>query len=203
MTRLVITNGVQEGRVLRLRSGINRVGRSIENHLQVPDPSVSGAHCEIIFSDSEIFIRDLDSTNGTLIDGQPIREGSIRIGQWLQLGDIRMRVEAPALTSEDAGINVPELPPPSFAASAILPDGSLSCIDHPEVRAEYRCTVCQQSFCESCVRIIHRVSGGVLIFCPMCAGGCQSVAPPLPPRAHGLLDRLAQTIRLAFRKKPK
>ena len=207
MTRLVIINGVQEGRVLRLRSGINRIGRSLENHLQVPDPSVSGAHCEVIFSDSEILVRDLQSTNGTLIDGEPIQEGRIHIGQLLQLGNVQMRLDAPALTSEEAGVTVPEIAPPSGPASTVLADGSFSCANHTEVRAEYRCTVCQQAFCGACVRIIRRVSSkGIMAFCPLCAGPCDILAPPAaatppPSAAQTFFDRLSETLKLPFRKR--
>ena len=95
MARLVILNGVQEGRVLRLRSGVNRIGRSVDNHLQIPDPSVSSAHCEVIFSDTDVLVRDLNSTNGTFIDGEPTHEGNLRVGQSLQLGNIQMRMEEP------------------------------------------------------------------------------------------------------------
>jgi hypothetical protein len=206
MTRLVIINGVQEGRVLRLRSGINRIGRSVENHLQVPDPSVSSAHCEIIFADAEILVRDLQSTNGTLIDGEPIHEGRIRIGQMLQIGNIQMSVQAPELTSEDAGVSVPDIAPPSVPASAVLADGTVSCVNHTEIRAEYCCTACQQAFCEVCVRIIKRVSGkGILVFCPLCAAACQVVEPPVGTAASAtplssFFHRLTKTLKLPFRK---
>src|SRR6266404_2646377 len=93
MSRLLITNGVQQGRVLRLKSGVNRIGRSIENHLQIPDPSVSSAHCEVIFSDANVLVRDLNSTNGTFIDGEPVQESTIRSGQLLQLGNIELKLE--------------------------------------------------------------------------------------------------------------
>src|ERR1043165_9308120 len=100
MSRFVITNGVQQGRVLRLKPGVNRLGRSIDNHFQVPDPSVSSVHCEVIYSDSGVMVRDLNSTNGTFIGGEPVQEGLVPPGQSLPLGNIEMRLEAPIQISE-------------------------------------------------------------------------------------------------------
>jgi hypothetical protein len=206
MARLVILNGVEQGRVLRLRSGINRIGRSIENHLQVPDPSVSSSHCEVIYSDANTLVRDLNSTNGTFIDGEPIQEGAIQLGQSLQIGNIQMRLEEPVITTEASGVAVPELAPPGPPTSLTLPDGSPSCANHPEVAGVFRCNVCQQALCDACVRIIRRISGGVLVFCSLCAGACDPILPPaapepvLPKSKPGFLGRLTQTLKLPFRK---
>jgi len=201
MARLVITNGVQEGRVLRLRSGINRIGRSVENHLQVLDPSVSSAHCEVIYSDAEVLVRDLNSTNGTFIDGEPIREGHIRLGQSLQLGNIQMRMEEPKVPASASDITIPDLPTPELALSLAMPDGSASCANHPETAGVFRCLACQQSLCASCVRMVSRISGGTLVFCSLCAGACEVVAPVAPPRKKRFLERLTRTLKLPFKKK--
>ena len=201
MARLVITNGVQEGRVLRLRSGINRIGRSVENHLQVPDPSVSSSHCEIIFSDTDIHVRDLNSTNGTFIDGEPIQEGYLRLGQCLQLGNIEMRLEEPAVAGEGSGIEIPALPTAELPVSLTLPDGSLSCANHSELAAAFRCQVCQQALCDSCVRLVRRISGGTLVFCSLCAGACEPILlAPTAPQKRSFLERLTQTLKLPFKK---
>jgi pSer/pThr/pTyr-binding forkhead associated (FHA) protein len=202
MSRLLITNGVQQGRVLRLKSGVNRIGRSIENHLQVPDPSVSSCHCEVIFSDADVLVRDLNSTNGTFIDGEQIREGSIRFGQLLQIGTIEMKLEEPLPTQQESAVNVPELRVGPLATSIVLPDGALACANHSEIPGQFKCTVCQQALCGSCVRIIRRVSGGTMVFCSLCAGACEPLQPPLRPAVERktFLGRLTQTLKLPFKR---
>jgi pSer/pThr/pTyr-binding forkhead associated (FHA) protein len=201
MSRLLITNGVQQGRVLRLKAGVNRIGRSTGNHLQIPDPSISSSHCEVIYSDGQVLVRDLNSTNGTFIDGEQVREGSIRIGQMLQLGNVELKFEEPVRPDEATGVNVPELPTSQPPLSGLLPDGTLACANHPEVQGHYRCTVCQQTLCEACVRIIRRVSGGTMVFCSLCAGACESLLPTPPPAERKtFFGRLTQTLRLPFKR---
>jgi hypothetical protein len=201
MARLVILNGVQEGRVLRLRSGVNRIGRSVDNHLQIPDPSVSSAHCEVIFSDTDVLVRDLNSTNGTFIDGEPTHEGNLRVGQSLQLGNIQMRMEEPIVPEDSTGITVPDLPTPELALSMALPDGSPSCANHPETAGAYRCNVCQQALCGSCVRMIRRISGGFLVFCSLCAGACDPIAPVTTARRRSFMEVVTETLKLPFKKR--
>ncbi len=201
MSRLLITNGVQQGRVLRLKPGVNRIGRSASNHLQIPDPSVSSNHCEVVLSENSVLVRDLNSTNGTFVDGEQVQEATIRLGQLLQLGNIEMRLEEPAAPCSGPDVSVPEVPAEAQPASAVLPDGSLACANHPEVPGHYRCTVCQQALCETCVRVIRRVSGGAMVFCSLCAGACESLLPPAPVVEHKtLLARLKQTLKVPFRK---
>ena len=207
MSRLLIVNGVQEGRVLRLRPGLNRLGRSVENHIQIPDPSVSGAHCEVILSETSLRVRDLNSTNGTFVDGEPVREAEIIEGQTLQLGNIVMRVEMAAAGQPGPAISIPEVAVAEPPKSATLPDGSLACANHPEVRADYRCTKCGAALCEPCVRIIHRIAGDTMVFCSVCSGACEFVGQaPAPELAQpevpkkNLLGRLRETLKPSFKR---
>ena len=202
MPRLLITNGVQEGRALRLRPGINRIGRSVDTHFQVPDPSVSSVHCEVILSDTGVVVRDLNSTNGTFINGVPLQEGTVGPGQVLQLGNIEMRFEEALENREGAAVEVPELIPAAPVASMTLSDGSPACANHPELPGAHRCTKCQQSLCESCVRIIKRISGETMVFCSLCGGPCEvsltaaPQKPAAPAHREGFFRRLTQTLKL-------
>src|ERR1017187_5239695 len=46
------------------------------NLLQISDPSVSGRHCEVRLTGEELIVRDLQSTNGTFVDGKNIIEAT-------------------------------------------------------------------------------------------------------------------------------
>jgi pSer/pThr/pTyr-binding forkhead associated (FHA) protein len=48
------------------------IGRAIENDVQFPDRSVSRHHCRIAKNGRSWWIEDMESTNGTIIDGAPI-----------------------------------------------------------------------------------------------------------------------------------
>ena len=49
------------------------VGRNAENSLTLANSTVSGYHAELVLVDNDIFVRDLDSTNGTLLNGRPLQ----------------------------------------------------------------------------------------------------------------------------------
>ena len=92
MTENVILRIFSPGQDLReyiLQAGINSLGRMVDNNILLPEESASRYHAEIIFDqdDSSIKIRDLDSKNGTYINGKRIQnltplahEDKVRIG---------------------------------------------------------------------------------------------------------------------------
>ncbi|MFK7820671.1 MAG: EAL domain-containing protein [Planctomycetaceae bacterium] len=49
------------------------IGRNPENSLTLANSTVSGFHAELVLVDNDIFVRDLDSTNGTLLNGRPLQ----------------------------------------------------------------------------------------------------------------------------------
>lgn len=204
MWRLLIINGVQEGRALRLKAGVNRIGRSSDNHFQIPDPSVSSAHCEVVFSDAGFLVRDLNSTNGTFIDGEPVSREEMEPGQMLQVGKVELRLEEVPTAEEATPIVVPELTMPALVGSVMLANGALACANHPEVPGDYRCSHCLQALCESCVRIIKRISGDVMVFCSLCNAQCEPLLPPEHQKTteekEGFFGRLAKTLRLSLRR---
>ena len=56
--------GLDKGWNHSLRSGVNRAGRSPENELHLPEPSVSGFHCELHVSEQSILVK-MAKTLGT------------------------------------------------------------------------------------------------------------------------------------------
>jgi len=65
------------------------IGR--EGHIYINDPTVSKQHAEIQVINGEIYLRDLNSTNGTyLVKNQrllPFKEGYVQISQTIVLGN--------------------------------------------------------------------------------------------------------------------
>jgi pSer/pThr/pTyr-binding forkhead associated (FHA) protein len=55
-----------------LKSGVVTIGRSKNCSIVAPYEGISRHHCQIDFQDGEIFVTDLDSTNGVFIDGTKI-----------------------------------------------------------------------------------------------------------------------------------
>ena len=68
------------------------VGRSNDASVKVRNPLVSRQHCEIYEYEGELAVRDLNSSNGTLINGQPVDEPTILgPGDELTVGPVTLR----------------------------------------------------------------------------------------------------------------
>ena len=102
MARLLIkTDGVKNP-VIELNLGVNRVGRGSGVEFRIEHPTISSVHCEFILSADAVLLRDCDSTNGTFVDGEPVKEKNLRPGQTVHLGDVELFVE-----TTDVKITIP------------------------------------------------------------------------------------------------
>jgi len=93
MARLVVLSEGYTGRTYELKVEKTTVGRLEDNAFQIPDPSVSSHHCEIILKGEEVIVKDLNSTNGSYINGEQVTEAPLKSGQILRLGQIDVRLE--------------------------------------------------------------------------------------------------------------
>jgi len=82
------------GDALELPLGVTVVGRDLECSLRIHDPAVSRRHLRFIRRHREVFVEDLSSTNGTLLNGRPLFQ-PIRLhdDDLLQLGARELRVQ--------------------------------------------------------------------------------------------------------------
>ena len=70
-----------------LSDGINVIGRNrAACNVHIDQSSVSKLHCLIVERGGKYTLRDLDSTNGTTVNGLPVRECSLRVGDYLGIG---------------------------------------------------------------------------------------------------------------------
>jgi transcriptional regulator with GAF, ATPase, and Fis domain len=89
---LLSLNGPRRGEEVIIERECFRIGKSPENDLVLADETVSREHCEIVRDDKGYLLRDLGSTNGTLLDGAEIREGYLRAGVVIRVGRIELKV---------------------------------------------------------------------------------------------------------------
>lgn len=88
--RFIRTDAPGQGE-LRLRSPLCRLGRAPGNDLRFDNDSVSGHHAEIYrLPDGTFQICDLDSTNGTWVNGQRVRARVLNSGDVVELGEVRL-----------------------------------------------------------------------------------------------------------------
>src|SRR5215470_19725686 len=85
--RLIFIGGPAKESTFALPVGEVSVGRDALNLLSIPDPSVSRRHCIIVQDEHGFKIRDLNSRNGTLVNGTPIREHQLTHGDQITIGD--------------------------------------------------------------------------------------------------------------------
>ena len=84
---LRVTSGPDQGAQIQVARPRITVGRSAVNDLVLTDTSVSGTHLQITLGDKRgILLRDLDSTNGTLVGGLRVREAYIEPGTTISVG---------------------------------------------------------------------------------------------------------------------
>ena len=93
MSKIVLTSEGFAGRVYELSVEKTTVGRVDDNAFQIVEPSVSSHHAEIILRGNDVVIKDLNSTNGTFINGEKVMEVVLKPGQTLKLGNVEMHLE--------------------------------------------------------------------------------------------------------------
>ncbi len=178
-------------RVLELRLGVNRFGRTSDNDFQIEHPSISATHCEIELTGGHVVVRDCDSTNGTFLGGNQIKEERLYDGQTLCLGDVELFVE-----STDVTIAIPKFDPPKPSAPpVVLTDGSLLCPRHPRAKVTHQCIHCREVMCDACVTRLRRRGGKVLKLCPLCSHKCEPLVAD-SKKKKSLLGFLHRTVKL-------
>jgi len=90
MPRLVAQSPEFAGKVFNLTGPEITVGRVEDNGIQVEHASVSGHHAVLKLDQLDYVIKDLESTNGTRINGEKIAEQKLRRNDILRLGNIEL-----------------------------------------------------------------------------------------------------------------
>lgn len=80
---------------IRLRVSVRPsiIGRSRDVDLPLNDGQISRRHCTVMAADTGVVIEDLDSRNGTWLNGQSIRHAIVTPQDRLQLGCFQLKVE--------------------------------------------------------------------------------------------------------------
>lgn len=129
MRRLMVTTGI-ESVPHELSEEAVTIGRAPENLIQLDDPSVSGRHAQLQFLGETCELKDLDSTNGTRVNGQAITAVSLRAGDRIHFGKVEARFECqepgqaqplPSLTKVEARPAETSARPADFANASPFP----------------------------------------------------------------------------------
>jgi pSer/pThr/pTyr-binding forkhead associated (FHA) protein len=86
MAKLILTFHGSEVGEYDLTREYTTVGRKSDNDIQVDNLAVSGHHARVIRILSDYFLEDLDSTNGTSVNGSPVKKHALRHGDVIDIG---------------------------------------------------------------------------------------------------------------------
>jgi hypothetical protein len=95
------SSSVAAGSVFPLASD-SLIGRESGLAVTLDDSRVSARHAELTYRHEQWWLRDLGSSNGTLLNGQPVHSVvAVRSGDVLQCAAVRLRFVAPFLDSAE------------------------------------------------------------------------------------------------------
>lgn len=96
MSRLVIHSPEFEGRVFELLKKETTLGRLPDNDIHIDHGSVSGHHAVLVSDGDDFLLRDLNSTNGSRVNGTKITQQKLQRGDTIQVGNIQIAFESEA-----------------------------------------------------------------------------------------------------------
>lgn len=64
------------------------IGRTEENSISIDNPTVSGRHCTITLQGDEYILKDLGSTNGTLVNAEEVTEVILKPNDLIRVGSV-------------------------------------------------------------------------------------------------------------------
>jgi pSer/pThr/pTyr-binding forkhead associated (FHA) protein len=132
MAKLILS---MDGLVLKeitLTKERTTIGRKPHNDIQIDNLAVSGEHAVIVTILNDSFLEDLGSTNGTLVNGQPIKKHFLQNNDVIELGKYKLkyvneqpaRATAPAEFEKTMVIRPGQMPKPDAPKPAMSASGS-------------------------------------------------------------------------------
>lgn len=132
--RLVPIDG---GPPIELLKELTLIGRGEDCDLRIDHKSVSKRHCVLVKTDGLVLVRDLGSTNGTRVNSQRVRRGSLLPNDVVAVANFRYMIkfgDGPAIpANESLDVPVPLPDDDSDAEDAMTARESLRVNDLPDV----------------------------------------------------------------------
>jgi pSer/pThr/pTyr-binding forkhead associated (FHA) protein/uncharacterized RDD family membrane protein YckC len=171
MAKLIINPTSSSRREIALARTLVSIGRDPSNDVVLPDAMVSRRHAVIEYRGSQYFLRDCNSSNGSLVNGDRVSERNLRDGDLVAIGTARIMFRE---EMEDAGAKV--VPHPSAPRQVC-----------PTCQTDYRKG---DMFCKQCgtslapvapARVVCTACGTAVLlparFCNACGQPLKDAAP--------------------------
>jgi hypothetical protein len=91
---LVVVSGKDEGKRFALTGEETSVGRSIDNDVILTDIAVSRKHMKVVMQHGQPMLKDLGSGNGSLLNGEKVRDAILKHGDRIEIGETILMFEA-------------------------------------------------------------------------------------------------------------
>jgi hypothetical protein len=172
LAKLLVNPTSSNRREIALGRTLLSIGRDPSNDLVLPDAMVSRRHAVIEFRGSQYYLRDCNSSNGSVINGDRVSEKSLRDGDVVAIGSARL------LFREEVELDV---------AGKVVQHPSAPRLACPACEAQYRKG---DQFCRGCGAKLPEPSGPPKEVCAECgtavllpAHFCNACGAKLPPAA--------------------
>lgn len=100
MAKLILSLEGQVIREIELNKERMTIGRKSHNDIPIENLAVSGEHATITTILNDSFLEDLDSTNGTLVNGTPVKKHVLQNGDVIEIGKFRLEYSNPQASQE-------------------------------------------------------------------------------------------------------
>jgi hypothetical protein len=97
------------------------IGRKPYNDVQIDNLAVSGEHCVVVTILDDSFLEDLNSTNGTYVNGQPVKKHVLENRDIIELGKYRLKYLKEDENEDFEARRAPPIPVAAPSAPAPLP----------------------------------------------------------------------------------
>ena len=107
MASLLVVRGANVGTHYLIRQAKQRIGREVHCEICLDDTETSRTHAELDFADGRYTLRDLDSSNGTFVNGTRIVEHQLAVGDRIQIGrQLMLFKSAIHSTAREDGVDI-------------------------------------------------------------------------------------------------
>ena len=92
---LLVIQGPDQGQRFELAEGEIGLGRGVRNEIRIQDGEASRAHARLALREGRFVLTDLQSSNGTYVNGRRIDKQALRVGDEVQVGRTVFRLLSP------------------------------------------------------------------------------------------------------------
>lgn len=121
MAFLIIMSGEMKGRRFEIDRGEITIGRGSDNIISLPDAAASGHHCSVLRDGQNFTVRDLNSTNGTHLNGNVVKESRLKPKDIIKIGEVEIMFNGKDVEVDESGSTVLDESAASLTRTARIP----------------------------------------------------------------------------------